>query len=86
MFRDAFAFGRQVVAIWFHATWCRKCKYIGSRLKYLKEHLPSQLTDRVTVSNWTDLQEERTLILEICMGYIDGRGSESIPWKQQVEA
>ncbi|CAM9169600.1 unnamed protein product [Choristocarpus tenellus] len=41
--------GKKVVAVWFHAQWCRKCKYIGARLRHLTEHLPSQLTDQLAV-------------------------------------
>ncbi|CAM9860205.1 unnamed protein product [Ectocarpus sp. 12 AP-2014] len=40
---------KQVVAIWFHANWCRKCKYIGTRLKRLDEHLPAYLTNNLVV-------------------------------------
>lgn len=40
---------KKVVAVWFQASWCRKCKYIGSRLRHLEEHLPPSLTDNVSV-------------------------------------
>ncbi|CAN0004890.1 unnamed protein product [Discosporangium mesarthrocarpum] len=41
--------GKEVVAVWFHAQWCRKCKYIGARLRHLEEHLPPRLTDQLAV-------------------------------------
>ncbi|CAM9880684.1 unnamed protein product [Scytosiphon promiscuus] len=40
---------KQVVAVWFQASWCRKCKYIGTRLKRLDEHLPAYLTNNLVV-------------------------------------
>lgn len=40
---------KQVVAVWFQASWCRKCKYIGSRLRRLDEHLPAYLTNNLVL-------------------------------------